>query len=211
MIQDLLNYCVGVLLCEWSVSSAASDLPASSARSIYRSKKEFLCMFRRKMPFIEIQSLVCSLLTGVFLLPLQPIVAWGLFWELYKIVNFTKLFLCWFSENEEVSQGSVGFVLPASDLCLPCQGLHFTGLCCVQDVFLLLCRCLAVSPVDSFSAPVALWWIPSELLLVLLSISARKKPISLLFQSPVWVWNTILCSASYKVQLWRSISRKDNI
>lgn len=39
------------------------------------------------MPLLEIQFLFYSLLTGIFHFPLQPIVAWGIFGKLCKIVH----------------------------------------------------------------------------------------------------------------------------
>lgn len=120
VIQDLLNYCAKVLICEWSVSRAASDLPTSSAGSINRSKKEFLCTIRRKKPFVKIQFLVCSLLTaGVFLFPLKPIVAGVIFWELYRIV-YPLLFQWKLRSVSRLSQ------VCYACLCLPYYGLQDT-------------------------------------------------------------------------------------
>lgn len=81
--------------------------------------------------------------------------------------------------------------MPASGLCLPCQRLQFTGLCCVQDLLLLLYHCPAVSPMDIFSPPVTLWWIPSELLLDFSQEKAHITPLPISHVS--MKYHSLLC------------------
>lgn len=159
LIQSSLNYCAKVLTYEWSVSSAASDLPKSSAGSIYRPKKN--AHSGGKCLYLKFSScfILCLLAFFIFLCSLLlP----GWFLE-----NFTQLFiLCCFNEN---------FKAPLGFLFLP-QVFPYPASHCASIFY-----CIPLSSMDS-SGPLPLGWIPYERFLIFLLIS-EKDNITPLFIS----------------------------